>query len=345
MAPLRVLQLVGSPTSAAFCDLSELYARGCIDALSDSENYAFVIAHVAPDGRWRFPTSLAPEALAAAPAYTFADAVARLRAADCAVAVPQMFCISGMTTMRALLELLDLPYLGNTPFVMALAADKAKAKAVVAAAGVAVPRGQLLHAMRTPTISVPAVVKPNGSDNSDGLTLVTEARDFDAALRNAFAYSEAVLVEEYVPLGREVRCGVVARGNELVCLPLEEYYVDARERPIRRAADKLKRNADGALTLAAKTRSESWIVPADDPIVPAVWKAARASYTALGSRHYNLFDFRIDPQGRPWFLEAGPYCSFSPQSVVVTMMRAAGIPLERFFAEAIGQVLGVARVP
>jgi D-alanine-D-alanine ligase len=84
----------------------------------------------------------------------------------------------------------------------------------------------------------------------------------------------------------------------------------------------------------------SWIVAGDDPIVPAVQAAARRAYVALGSRHYNLFDFRIDPHGRPWFLESGPYCSFSPQSVVVTMMTAAGIPLERFLADAIGDALG-----
>ena len=116
-------------------------------------------------------------------------------------------------------------------------------------------------------------------------------------------------------------------------------YVDAQTRPVRRAADKLRRDEGGALTLAAKTRTESWIVEDDDPIVPAVWAAARLCHRALGCRQYGLFDFRIDPQGRPWFLETGLYCSFAPGSVVVTMMAAAGTPLKQFFDEAVQELL------
>jgi D-alanine-D-alanine ligase len=342
-APLRILQLVGSPTNAISCDLSELYARGSLEALHDPRRYAFVIAHVSPDGTWRFPASLAPEAIAAAAPLTLSAAVARIATSAIDVAVPQMFCVAGMTDMRALLDVLAIPYAGNRPLTMGLAANKAMAKAVVSAAGVDVPRSQLVRQGERVVLSVPFVVKPNTADNSDGVVLVWDDHAVADALHAAFAFADEVLVEDYVPLGREVRCAVVARDGTLFCPPLEEYFVDARTRPIRRTVDKLKRDDRGDLTLAAKTRSESWIVAGDDPIAPAVQDAARRCYTALGSRHYNLFDFRIDPQGRPWFLESGPYCSFSPQSVIVTMMRAAGIPLERFFADTIGDVLGERR--
>ena len=339
MAPLRILHLIGSPTSDVLCELSELYGRGCLDALHDPAKYDFVIAHVSPDGAWRFPQTLAAEAIASAPRLSLAEAVATLTGLGIAAALPQMFCRRGMTDLRALLDLLSIPYLGNRPLQMALTEDKAMAKAIVAAAGIAVPRSQLLRRGEAPGVAVPAVVKPNSSDNSDGVTLVTAACDYAQALEAAFACSQTVLVEDYIELGREVRCGLVERGGELICLPLEEYFVDAETRPIRRAADKLKRNVGGDLTLAAKTPSESWIVADDDPIVPAVWAAARLCHVALGCRQYSLFDFRIDPQGRPWFLEAGLYCSFAPSSVIVTMMAAAGTPLNKFFADALKDLL------
>ena len=338
--PLRILQLVGSPTNAFFRDLSELYAGGCIDALTDPERYAFVIAHVSPDGSWRFPETLTAEALAAAPARTFAEAMRAIDGLAIDAAVPQMFCVPGMTDMRALLDVLGIPYLGNRPLQMAIAADKAKTRALVAAAGVDVPRAQIVRGGALPAIAFPAVVKPNDADNSDGVSLVTTERECADAVRAALAFSESVLVEDYVPLGREVRCGVVERRGELVCLPLEEYFVDPHTRPIRRRVDKVRGDGGASLTLAAKTRSESWIVSPDDAIVPAVWAAARRCHVALGCRQYSLFDFRVDPDGRPWFLEAGLYCSFSPQSVIVTMMEAAGVPLRRFFAESIGDVAG-----
>ena len=50
---------------------------------------------------------------------------------------------------------------------------------------------------------------------------------------------------------------------------------------------------------------------------------------------YSLFDFRIDRDGQPWFLEAGLYCSFAEQSVISVMAKAAGTPLDELFASAI----------
>lgn len=339
MPPVTILHLVGSPTDTDYCELSELYARGCVDALADAGRYRFMFAHVAPDGQWRFPDSLDAAAIAAAPGCDIAKAMARLTRAQVDVALPQMFCKRGVTEYRAVLDLLDIAYLGNAPLQMAIAADKAKARSIVAAAGVDVPRGQLLRRGETVAIPLPVVVKPNDADNSDGVTLVRNADDLPAALANAFAHADTVLVERYIELGREVRCGIVAWQGDLICLPLEEYHVDARHRPIRSRAAKLQRGADGDLLLAAKTARESWIVAGDDAIVPAVHAAARLCHQAIGFRQYSLFDFRIDPDGRPWFLEAGPYCSFAADSVIVTMMAAAGISLDRFFAGAVADAI------
>ena len=158
------------------------------------------------------------------------------------------------------------------------------------------------------------------------------------------AHGGAALVESYVELGREVRCGIVVRDGELVCLPLEEYAVDSATKPIRGRDDKLDRTDGGDLYLVAKESSRAWIVPEDDPITAAVWEAARRCHVALGCRHYSLFDFRIDPDGKPWFLEAGPYCSFAPSSVVAVMAAAAGVSIGDLFADALGELdLGGAR--
>ena len=69
------------------------------------------------------------------------------------------------------------------------------------------------------------VVKPCDADNSVGVGLVRQLRDLPAAIEAAFAHSSQVLVEDYIELGREVRCGVIECGGELSVLPLEEYAV------------------------------------------------------------------------------------------------------------------------
>jgi len=341
--PLRVLHLVGSGVSDFFCDLSRLYAGDSLRGTRDPERYDVHVAYVSPDpsggGSWRFPADLSASAIESAEPMPVARAMERMVGLGVDVMVPQMFCLPGMTTYRGLFDLLGVPYVGNTPAVMALGAHKARAKAVVAAAGVAVPAGLLLRAGDDATVRLPVVVKPVDTDNSLGVTLVRDRSAYDEALRTAFMHSDEVIVEEFVKLGREVRCGVLELAGELFCLPLEEYAVDPQDKPIRGHEDKLTRGADGDLTLVAKDSAHAWILAPTDPVVEAVHAAAKDCHRALGCRDYSLFDFRIDPQGRPWFLEAGLYCSFAEKSVVATMANAADISLDELFRVALNQAI------
>lgn len=334
---LRVLHLVGSAVSEFYCDLSRLYAQDCLESTADSEFYEFHIAYVTPDLQWRFPTDLSREAISSATPMSLADAVQRLAELEIDVMVPQMFCLPGMTYYRALFDLLEIPYVGNTSDVMALGANKAKSKGVVAAAGVSVPEGEVLRAGDHPSITPPAVIKPVDTDNSLGITLARSRTDYDAALKTAFAHSDEALLEKYIELGREVRCGIVVRDGQLVCLPLEEYSVDSALKPIRNYDDKINRNEDGGLNLVAKDSARAWIVDSSDPVTQRVWDVAKRCHVALGCRHYSLFDFRIDPSGEPWFLEAGLYCSFAQKSVIPMMAKAASIPLDELFQTIIRQ--------
>lgn len=334
-ATLRVLHLVGSAVSDFLTDLSRLYARDCLGSTADPTRYEFYIAYVTPDRKWRFPADLSREAIHSAVPMSLADAVQYLTALQLDIVVPQMFCLPGMTSYRALFEVLDIPFVGNTPDVMALAANKAKARAVVAAAGVRVPPGEVLRRGEQPTMALPVVVKPVDGDNSLGVSLVRDPAAYQAALDTAFAQSNDVLVETYIDVGREVRCGIIVRDGELIPLPLEEYNVDRDTRPIRTYDDKINRSDAGELNLVAKVNARAWMVDPDDPVTQRVWDIAKQCHRALGCRDYSLFDFRIDPAGQPWFLEAGLYCSFAEQSVICTMARAAGIPLGELFASAI----------
>ncbi len=337
--PRTVLHLAGSAVSPFWADLSRLYARDCLAATADAARWTPLIAYVSPDRTWRFPASLEAQDVAVAPAMPIEEAVRVLAAAGVDVALPQMFDLPGMTVYRGLLDLLGVPYVGNTPDTMAVAADKQRARALVAAAGVAVPEGEVVRACGLPRLDPPVVVKPVDADNSLGVSLVREPGAMPAALEAALQHSRAALVERYVEAGREVRCGLLERGGRLVDLPLEEYPVDPVAKPIRDRADKLASGGD-AMRLVAKDRDHAWIVDEDDPVVPVVRAAARLAYTALGCRHYGLFDFRVDPDGRPWFLEAGLYCSFAAQSVLAVMAAAAGTPVDVLLRDAVDEALG-----
>lgn len=332
-ARISVLHLVGSPVDEFHADLSRMYARACLDALAEPDRYDVHLAYVSPGGSWCFPDALSAGALRSAAQMPTSDALEHLRSLAIDVAVPQMFCVPGMTAYRRLLRGLGLPFIGNRPEVMATAADKAATRAIVARAGVAIPAGQVLRAGDRPTLPLPVVVKPVNADNSVGVSLVCAPGELDGAIESALGHDGTALVESYVELGREVRCGIIVRDGELMCLPLEEYAVDAATKPIRNRDDKLRRTDDGELYLVAKDPTRAWIVPLEDPITEVVWEAARRCHRALGCRHYSLFDFRIDPDGNPWFLEAGLYCSFAPTSVIPVMAAAIGVSVTDLFAD------------
>lgn len=328
MSVLRVLHLVGSADSEFYYDLSCAYAAVCLEKTANPALYEFHIAYISPGGQWRFPTSLDPSAIAAANPMSLAGAVQVLADLQIDVMVPLMYCLPGMTHYRALFDLLNIPYLGNTSEVMALTADKAKAKAVVSAAGVSVPLGEVVRAGDRPSIDFPVVIKPLNGDNSLGVALVKNAADYDAALQTALTHSEEVLVEKFIEVGREVRCGIIVQAGELVCLPLEEYAVDPDTQPIRSYAVKFDKNS-----------TRPWRVDTSDPITERVWAQARKCHIALGCRHYSLFDFRIDPDGQPWFLEAGLYCTFTEKSVIPAMAKASGISLDTLFQSMLQNAL------
>ncbi|HCQ20532.1 MAG: D-alanine--D-alanine ligase [Aphanizomenon flos-aquae LD13] len=339
MSRLRILHLVGSAYNDFYCNLSRLYAQDCLTGIADQLLYDFEIAYITPDLLWRFPPSLSSEDIAITKPMSLFKAIEFLTARNIDLVLPQMFCIPGMTHYRSLLDLLKIPYIGNTPDIMAITAHKARAKAIVAAAGVKVPRGEILRSGDIPTIKPPAVVKPASSDNSLGVTLVKDATEYETALKTGFEYAKEVVVEEYIELGREVRCGIIVKDGELVGLPLEEYLVNSHK-PIRKYVDKLQQTDNGNLCFAAKDNIKSWIVNTHDPITQKVQEMAKKCHQALGCRHYSLFDFRIDPNGEPWFLEAGLYCSFAPKSVISSMAKAAGIPLNELLIIAINETLG-----
>ncbi|MDB9377243.1 D-alanine--D-alanine ligase family protein [Nodularia sphaerocarpa] len=339
MPLLKILHLVGSAQNEFYCDLSRLYAQDCLVATAERSRYNFQIAYITPDSHWRFPRSLNLEDIAIAKPISLVEAIQFITAQNIDLVLPQMFCIPGMTYYRALFDLLKIPYVGNSADIMAIASHKARTKAIVAAAGVKVPRGELLRPGDVPTITPPVVIKPVSSDNSLGVALVKEASDYEAALQTAFEYADEVIVEKFIELGREVRCGIIVKDGDLVGLPLEEYKLDPNEKPIRSYADKLQKTDDGNLHLTAKDNIKAWIVDPSDPITQGVQEVAKMCHQALGCRHYSLFDFRIDPQGQPWFLEAGLYCSFAPKSVISCMAKAQGIPLNELFMTIIHETL------
>ena len=130
-------------------------------------------------------------------------------------------------TMQGFLDLLEIPYQGAGVLGSALAMDKNLAKIIYRQAGLTVAAWEMaqLTDQANPRrllerLSLPVVIKPVRQGSSLGMSLARNEDELILGLAKAFAYDNAVMVEQYV-LGREITGGVLG-SNELTALPIVE---------------------------------------------------------------------------------------------------------------------------
>ncbi len=115
--------------------------------------------------------------------------------------------------VQGVLETLAVPYTHSGVLASALAMDKAKAKAVLAAAGVRVPGGGLFdrhEVARAHVMAPPYVVKPNAQGSSVGVFMVFDGanRPPQQLVEPGWTFGEEVMVEPYIA-GRELAVAVM----------------------------------------------------------------------------------------------------------------------------------------
>jgi D-alanine-D-alanine ligase len=116
-------------------------------------------------------------------------------------------CIQGV------LELLRIPYTHSGVLASSVAMQKDVAKVVMAAAGVPVPKGRVVHrleAAKAHVMAPPYVLKPISEGSSFGVFIVREDQQHppQELMRADWAHGDTMLAEQFVD-GRELTCGVM----------------------------------------------------------------------------------------------------------------------------------------
>lgn len=183
--------------------------------------------------------------------------------------------------VQGVLETLAVPYTHSGVLASALAMDKAKAKAVLAAAGVAVPGGGLFDRREVAARHVmapPYVVKPNAEGSSVGVFMVFEGANSpprEVGL-DSWTFGEEVMVEPYVA-GKELAVAVMGDRalNVTEIVPSTGFY------------DYAAKYAEGG---------SQHVVPAPIPaaVAESAMRLAERAHRALGCRGLTRSDFRYD---------------------------------------------------
>ena len=322
----QVLHLAGSSTSDFYFSLSVLYAKECMKAAHNDGKtmnefeFSYALVHPEADGySWSFPKDLDESTIKACPRYNRSLGMVKFGSFQPDIVVPHMFCRAGLTQFRALCDLVDFEFLGPNPNSQEIAENKAWSKAIFQSAGVPVAPGEklVLGENETPSsISLPFVVKPCCEANSAGISLCTDEEEVKAALVEAFKYDDEVLVEKFIPLGRELRVSCIEESDGTInVLPALEYFIP---QDIRTPGDKLQVAEEGKEVNFSPTTTQ-YPASIDDELNEKLRVSAIKAHKAINSRDFSVFDIRVDPEGNPFFLEASLYCSFAPKSAVVWM--------------------------
>lgn len=233
--------------------------------------------------------------------------------------------------VAGMLAELGICFTGCPGPALALALDKAKAKELMAAAGIQTPRYQILNPGNISTfhLNYPCIVKPAADDASHGISedsVVSDLASLETLVEKVCRlFGGSAMVEEYLD-GREFNTTVM--GYERLTVPAISEIVYT-----------LPPGKPRILTFEAKWEENSLYFENTQAVCPAqitdkeyrqISKIARAAFRLMGCRGYARVDFRQDKAGNFKVLEVNPNPDITPGSGAARQAAAAGMTYSQF---------------
>jgi D-alanine-D-alanine ligase len=206
----------------------------------------------------------------------------------------------------SVLEMLNIPYTGSDPQCLAICLDKPLTKKIVAGAGVYTPNWRVitdkkgLNEISWDGFSFPAIIKPAHEGTSKGIRRSSLAHSPEQTLEIVAGvlerYHQPVMVEEFID-GEEVTVGII--GNlpprvlgimRLIPKKGDEHFVYSLE---------VKRDWENLVDYECPARLEK-------NTLDKLTESSLRAFQVLGCRDFARLDFRVNPQGIPYFLEINP---------------------------------------
>jgi D-alanine-D-alanine ligase len=241
-------------------------------------------------------------------------------------------------SLRGVLDLCGIPYVGCDARAARLAWDKPTAKAMLREAGIPTPDWVALPHDRfselgavavldriAERLGLPLMVKPAQGGSGLGAAVVREAGALPAAMVGCFAYDSTALVEKYVP-GTDVAVSVVDLGAGPQPLPAVEIV------PRNGVYDYAARYTAGLTT---------WHTPArlSPEVAGAVADAALAAHGALGLRDLSRVDLIVDGDGQPHVLGVNVSPGMTETSLLPLAVQAEGLDFGKMLGTLVGRAV------
>lgn len=222
-------------------------------------------------------------------------------------------------SIQGLFELMKLPYVGCGVAASALCMNKWLLHQAAATIGVQSAPTILLTNQDNQrqqieafiqTHGFPVFFKPNEAGSSKGITKVTRVEEIAPALKEAFAYCSAVLLQKNIA-GVEIGCGILGNDSLTVgacdAISLVDGFFDFEEK---------YQLISAKITVPA---------PLPETIETKVKEQAQLLYRSLGLKGLARIDFFVTDQGELYLNEINTMPGFTNHSRYPAMMAAIGL--------------------
>ncbi|RAK15676.1 D-alanine-D-alanine ligase [Anoxybacillus vitaminiphilus] len=225
-------------------------------------------------------------------------------------------------TVQGLLELLNIPYVGNGVLGSAAGMDKVIMKNLFAQAGLNQAKyvwfikndwkenAAAAYAKVEKELGYPCFVKPANAGSSVGISKCKNRQDLEAAFIEAFKYDRKIIIEEAI-VGREIEIGVIGNDKPICSvvgeiIPKKEFY------------DYQAKYEDGDTEL---------IIPADvtEEQYETIKQMAITAFKALDLCGLVRADFFLTKDGVIYINEVNTMPGFTPFSMFPLLWKHTGV--------------------
>lgn len=215
-------------------------------------------------------------------------------------------------TVQAILDWLDIPYVGSGVRASAIAMDKVRSKQLWQAAGLPVLPQVILDKnfdvdAVIDAVGLPMAVKPALEGSSNGISKVETAQQLIPAYEKAAKHNSMIMAERWVE-GEEYTGAII--GD--TALPLIRIQVD-----------------DGIYDFETKyvTGANQYLCPCGLPLEKeqAVKQLILTAANVIGTRDWARVDVMMDGDGQAWLIEINTIPGMTETSLVPKAAKVAGM--------------------
>ena len=239
----------------------------------------------------------------------------------------------------AILEMLDIPYVGSDPECLAVCLDKHLTKKLLKLAGIPTPEWHMINnpeelkGTTWESFPFPAIVKPAYEGSSKGIhpnSLVDSMEQVNGKVNDMLElYRQPVLVEQFID-GEEVTVGMLGNSPPKVLGMMSILPRKQNNRFVYTV--EVKRDWKNLVDYECPTRLK-------EATTKMIADYSLKTFEMLGCRDFSRIDFRVSADGKPYMLEINPLPGLGDYSDLIIMAVKLGWKHEELIASVFNAAL------